>query len=45
MPNYAPVTGTSLLWVANTDSDIFRLGKDGPVYFLVSGRWFTANEL
>jgi hypothetical protein len=41
-PAYAMVTGTQLLWVRNTDSDVFRLGKDGPVYFLVSGRWFTA---
>ena len=36
------MTGTRLLWVSNTESDVFRLGKDGPVYFLVSGRWFTA---
>jgi hypothetical protein len=41
-PNYLAVTGTGLVSVANTDSDVFRLGKDGPVYFLVSGRWFTA---
>ncbi len=36
------MNGTRLLWVANTDSDVFRLGKTGPVYFLISGRWFTA---
>src|SRR6185436_18889912 len=42
-PSYLQVNGTRLLWVANTESDIFRLGKDGPVYFLVSGRWFTAT--
>jgi hypothetical protein len=41
-PNYLTVNGTRLLWVANTDSDVFRLGKSGPVYFLISGRWFTA---
>jgi uncharacterized membrane protein YgcG len=41
-PNYLLVTGTKLLWVSNTESDVFRLGKDGPIYFLVSGRWFTA---
>jgi hypothetical protein len=41
-PNYLLVNGTGLLWVSNTDSDVFRLGKTGPVYFLISGRWFTA---
>ena len=41
-PHYSPVTGTRLLWVVNTESDVFRLGKTGPVYFLISGRWFTA---
>jgi hypothetical protein len=41
-PNYLAVSGTGLVWVANTESDVFRLGKNGPVYFLVSGRWFTA---
>ncbi len=32
------------MWVSNTDADIFRLGAKGPVYFLVSGRWFTAPD-
>jgi hypothetical protein len=41
-PNYLAVSGTGLLWVSNTDSDVFRLGKNGAVYFLISGRWFTA---
>lgn len=41
-PKYLPVQGTRLMWVSNTDSDVFRLGTDGPVYFLVSGRWFSA---
>ena len=43
-PSYLVVNGTQLLWVANTESDVFRLGKSGPVYFLVSGRWFTAAD-
>ncbi len=42
-PKYLLVNGTkSLLWVSNTDSDVFREGQQGPVYFLVSGRWFTS---
>src|SRR4051794_1575719 len=43
-PNYLLVTGTNLLWVSNTESDVFRLGKAGAVYFLVSGRWFSAPD-
>jgi hypothetical protein len=43
-PNYLLVTGTKLLWVSNTESDVFRLGKTGPVYYLVAGRWFSAPD-
>jgi hypothetical protein len=43
-PVYLLVTGTKLLWVNNTESDVFRFGKGGPVYFLVSGRWFSAPD-
>jgi hypothetical protein len=40
--SYSLVAGTNLQWVSNTDSDVFRAGTTGPVYFLVSGRWFSA---
>jgi len=43
-PVYAAVSGTGLLWVSNTHSDVFRAGKSGPLYYLVSGRWFTAHD-
>jgi hypothetical protein len=43
-PNYLLVQGTKLLWVSNTDSDVFRLEKTGPVYYLVAGRWFSAPD-
>ena len=43
-PVYAAVSGTGLLWVSNTHSDVFRAGKSGPLYYLVSGRWFTAPD-
>jgi hypothetical protein len=43
-PNYLLVQGTELLWVSNTDSDVFRMGKTGPVYYLVAGRWFSAPD-
>src|SRR4029453_12065288 len=39
---YTPVKGTHLEWVSNTDSDVFRMGPTGTVYYLVSGRWFSA---
>jgi hypothetical protein len=40
--NYQLVTGTKLLWISNTDSDLFRLEKNGPLFYLISGRWFSA---
>jgi hypothetical protein len=43
-PTYVTVSGTKLSWVSNTESDVFRMGATGPVYFLVSGRWFTAPD-
>ena len=44
-PSYLLVSGTSdLLWVNNTESDVFRLGPAGPVYYLVAGRWFSAPD-
>src|SRR5262249_13040830 len=41
-PTYVAVPRTRLQWVSNTESDVFRLGTTGPVYFLVAGRWFSA---
>jgi hypothetical protein len=44
-PKYTPVKGTKLLWVSNTESDVFRLGETGPIFFLVAGRWFSAPSV
>jgi len=44
-PNYVPVPNTQLLWISNTESDLFRLGKEGLFYYLVTGRWFKAPTL
>lgn len=41
-PEYVGVPGTKLLWIRNTDADLFRDGSTGPVYYLVSGRWFSS---
>ena len=44
-PSYVAVQGAAqLLWVNNTESDVFRMGNTGPVYVLVSGRWFSAPD-
>ena len=43
-PTYYMVNGTKLMWVSNTESDVFRMGNTGLVYFLVSGRWFSAPD-
>jgi len=44
-PKYVPVPGTKLLWISNTESDVFRLGETGAVYYLVAGRWFRAPNM
>ena len=44
-PAYTPIQRTSLLWVSNTESDLFRAGVTGPFYYLVAGRWFSAPNL
>ena len=41
-PKFEPVPGTRLLWISNTESDLFAMGTDGPLYYLVAGRWFRA---
>jgi hypothetical protein len=45
-PKYEQVEGTSLFWVSNTESDVFRVGKVGAstFYYLVAGRWFSATD-
>jgi hypothetical protein len=43
-PAYTRVPGTSLLWVNNTESDVFRIGQKGAIYYLVAGRWFSAPD-
>jgi hypothetical protein len=44
-PEYVPVPNTGLVWISNSESDLFRLGKDGPLFYLVAGRWFKAPGL
>ena len=44
-PAYAPVSGTKLMRVSNTDSTLFLNSADKQYYFLVAGRWFRAANL
>jgi hypothetical protein len=43
-PKYEKVEGTALVWVSNTESDVFRTGEKGTIYYLVAGRWFAAPD-
>lgn len=43
-PQFTPIPGTSLSYVANTDAAVFREAR-GTFYYLVSGRWFSAPSL
>ncbi len=42
-PEFSPIEGTTVLYVANTDSDLFLC--DGEHYVLTAGRWFRAKDL
>ncbi|MBI1370978.1 MAG: hypothetical protein GC162_20280 [Planctomycetes bacterium] len=44
-PAYTPIPGTRLLYVANTDSDLFLNSGDGNHYLLTAGRWFRARTI
>jgi hypothetical protein len=41
-PQFAPVEGTSLEYIANTTAKVFREPTDDEIYLLVSGRWFRS---
>jgi hypothetical protein len=44
-PNFAAVNGTSLLYVSNTDNDIFMDINSQQYYVLISGRWYKSKTL
>ncbi len=44
-PEFTPITGTDLLYVSNTDSDVLKSIKDQNYYVLLSGRWFASTNL
>lgn len=44
-PKFLKVPGTQLMYIDNTDNDIFADQTDGQYYVLLSGRWFKSKEL
>ncbi|HYX53663.1 MAG TPA: hypothetical protein VE783_09425, partial [Candidatus Limnocylindrales bacterium] len=44
-PQFSPIEGTRLLYVINTDGDVFLNLQERHYYVLLAGRWFTAPTL
>jgi hypothetical protein len=44
-PQLVPISGTSLMYVANTESDLFLHPAGKSYYLLTTGRWFSAASL
>ncbi|PYT00754.1 MAG: hypothetical protein DMF63_05450 [Acidobacteria bacterium] len=44
-PIWSVVKGTNLLFVTNTNSDLFLDNKEHKYYYLASGRWFRSTSL
>lgn len=42
-PVFAPVSGTDLLYVTNTESDVFKDINNQDYYLLLSGRWYASQ--
>ena len=44
-PKYTPLPGNELLYVSNTESDLFLHIDSASYYILLSGRWYNAASL
>ena len=44
-PNFTPVEGTSLLYIKNSDNDIFMDVNSQAYFVLISGRWYQTKKL
>ncbi|HTS43213.1 MAG TPA: hypothetical protein VMH01_02380 [Puia sp.] len=44
-PDFAPIEGTSLLYMKNSDNDIFMDVNSQDYFVLISGRWYKAHNL
>ena len=45
VPEYAPIDGTDLLYVSNTESDVLLEISAQRHYLVLSGRWFSSDSL
>lgn len=45
LPDFRPISGTSLQYAADSDCQLFFYTTDRKAYLLVSGRWFKADSL
>jgi hypothetical protein len=41
-PSFAPLSGTQLLYVTNTDENVFRDVASQKIFVVLAGRWYTA---
>jgi len=44
-PNFAPIAGTQLLYMTNTENNIFMTIDKQLYYILISGRWYFSKAL
>lgn len=44
-PKFIKIDGTKLMYIDNTENDVFANEGDGQYYVLLSGRWFKAKAL
>jgi hypothetical protein len=44
-PNFTPIQGTTLLYVSNSDNDIFMDENSQHYFVLISGRWYQTKSL
>ena len=45
LPDYRPIRGTALQYMADSDSLVFFHSEERVLYLLLSGRWFKATSL
>jgi hypothetical protein len=45
VPKFVKIPGTQLLYIDNTENDVFANEAQGQYYVLLSGRWFSAKDL
>ena len=44
-PEYSPIEGTDLLYMSNTESDVFKEISSQQNYVVLSGRWFLSGSM